>query len=119
VNWRASWTVQGIAFARCRRYATSVNGLRSNAACEEQFMTNHSLPILATVALTVDLPDENLTRGQLGTVVEHLQSDDELADLVEFDDENGDTYAVVAVRPEHLLVLHRQCRHARAKLAYA
>jgi hypothetical protein len=82
-------------------------------------MTNHSLPILATVALTVDLPDENLTRGQLGTVVEHLQSDDELADLVEFDDENGETYAVVAVRPEHLLVLHRQCRHARAKLAYA
>jgi uncharacterized protein DUF4926 len=31
------------------------------------------IPLLAFVALTEDFPGERLTRGQLGTVVEHLE----------------------------------------------
>jgi hypothetical protein len=82
-------------------------------------MTDHSLPILATVALIVDLPDENLSRGQIGTVVEHLRSDDEIAELVEFDDDGGEPFALVTVSPEHLILLHREHRVGRQKAAVA
>ena len=66
------------------------------------------IPLLATVALTEDLPDHKLTRGQIGTVVEHLERDGEQVLLVEFSDEQGQTYAMVDSRPEQLLVLHRK-----------
>ena len=71
---------------------------------------NSSIPILAPVALVVDLPEQNLTRGQIGTVVEHLESDGDLAELVEFADAGGRTYAIVPLKPEQLLVLHRRHR---------
>lgn len=31
------------------------------------------IPLLSTVALTENIPGSNLTRGQIGTVVEYLQ----------------------------------------------
>lgn len=68
----------------------------------------NSIPILAAVALIVDVPEENLTRGQIGTVVEHLESERERAELVEFADADGQTYAMVPLKPEQLLVLHRR-----------
>jgi hypothetical protein len=64
------------------------------------------------VALTEDLPGENLTRGQIGTVVEHLERDGDRALLVEFSDKQGKTYAMVPLRPEQLLVLHRDTEAA-------
>jgi hypothetical protein len=70
------------------------------------------IPLLALVALTEDLPDHRLTRGQIGTVVEQLERDGERALLVEFSDEQGQTYAMVPVRPEQLLVLHRNTEAA-------
>jgi hypothetical protein len=63
------------------------------------------IPLLALVALTEDIPSHRQTRGQIDTVVEHLKRDRERALLVEFSDERGQTYAMVPVRPEHLLVL--------------
>ena len=75
-------------------------------------MIDTSIPILATVALVVDVPEENLTRGQIGTVVEHLESGSDRAELVEFADTDGQTYAIVPLRPEQLLVLHRRHRAA-------
>lgn len=74
-------------------------------------MTNE-IPLLATVALTIDLPAERLTRGQIGTVVEHLQSSLGSAELVEFADAEGETYAMIAVQAKDLLVLHRRHRAA-------
>jgi len=65
------------------------------------------IPLLSLVALTEDLPDERLTRGQIGTVLEHLERDGDRALLVEFSDEQGQTHAMVPLRPEQLLVLHR------------
>lgn len=70
------------------------------------------IPLLALVALTEDLPDERLTRGQIGTVVENLERDGKRALLVEFSDEQGQTYAMVPVRPHQLLVLHRNTEAA-------
>ena len=70
------------------------------------------IPLLAPVALTEDLPDHKLTRGQIGTVVEHLEREGEHALLVEFSDEHGQTYAMVDIRPDQLIVLHRKTEAA-------
>jgi len=70
------------------------------------------IPLLSPVALTEDLPERRLTRGQLGTVVEHLERDGEKAVLVEFSDEQGQTYALVDLKPDQLMVLHRKTEAA-------
>jgi hypothetical protein len=71
-----------------------------------------TIPLPTLVALTEDLPDHRLTRGQIGTVVENLERDGKRALLVEFSDEQGQTYAMVPVRPQQLLVLHRDTEAA-------
>ena len=53
-----------------------------------------------------------LTRGQIGSVVEHLERDGREALLVEFSDDQGQTYAMVPLKPEQLLVLHRNTEAA-------
>jgi hypothetical protein len=69
-------------------------------------MANHLIPIFATVALTIDIPEEHLKRGQIGTVVEHLDSEDEEpAELVEFDDADGDVSTMVLVDPQNLVLV--------------
>ena len=70
------------------------------------------IPILAVVALLEDLPDRGLTRGQIGTVVEHLERDGEQALLVEFSDEQGRTYAIIDLNPDQLVALHRKTEAA-------
>jgi len=59
--------------------------------------------LLDVVALTQELPERDLSLGQVGTVVEFLASD---VYEVEFADNNGRTFAELAVRAEQLLVLH-------------
>jgi hypothetical protein len=66
------------------------------------------IPLLAYVAVSEDCPEKNLTRGQLGTVVEVLGTDDDPALLVEFADGSGQAYAFAEFRPEQLIVLHRK-----------
>lgn len=58
--------------------------------------------LLDTVALTEDVPAHSLSRGQVGTVVEVYESG---AVEVEFSDDEGRTYAMLALRPEQVLVL--------------
>jgi hypothetical protein len=60
------------------------------------------IQLLDVVALTVDLPEHGLARGQVGTVVEQLASD---AYEIEFSDDQGRTYAMVAIRADKLMVL--------------
>ncbi|MEI1377853.1 DUF4926 domain-containing protein [Nostoc sp. UHCC 0926] len=67
-------------------------------------MTKSTIKLLDIVALTVDLPEYNLYRGQVGTVVELLA--DGAAYEVEFSDRNGRTYESVGLRPEQIMVLH-------------
>ncbi len=55
------------------------------------------------VALTEDLPERKLERGQVGTVIEVLAPD---VFEVEFSDNDGRTYAELAIREDKLLVLH-------------
>ncbi|MCE9530134.1 MAG: DUF4926 domain-containing protein [Planctomycetes bacterium] len=64
-----------------------------------------AIQLLDVVALTEDLPQRSLVRGQVGTVVETLA---EGVFEVEFCDNDGKTYAMLALRAEQLLVLHYQ-----------
>ncbi|MEK8089898.1 DUF4926 domain-containing protein [Thermithiobacillus plumbiphilus] len=68
------------------------------------------MKLFDVVALTEDLPDRHLLRGQVGTLVESLAPD---VYEVEFADPDGRTYATVAVPASHLMALHHQ-PHATA-----
>lgn len=63
------------------------------------------IQLLDVVALTDDLPEKHLARGQVGTVVEKLSLD---TFEVEFSDDDGRTYAQLPLRASQLLVLHYQ-----------
>jgi Domain of unknown function (DUF4926) len=67
-------------------------------------MTRNKVELLEVVALTVDLPEYNLRRGQVGTAVELLAGG--TAFEVEFSDRNGRTYESIGLRPEQIMVLH-------------
>ena len=64
-----------------------------------------SIQLLDVVALTADLPERGLRRGQVGTVVELLAPG---VFEVDFSDDRGRTYASLALRVEQLMVLHYQ-----------
>ncbi len=64
--------------------------------------------LLDVVALLADLPEQRLVRGQVGTVVELLDG----AYEVEFCDDEGRTYAELALEPNQLLVLHHKPERA-------
>jgi hypothetical protein len=65
-------------------------------------MTN-TIKLLEVIALTVDLPEYHLWRGQVGTVVEILA--DGSAFEVEFCDRDGRTFESVGLRPNQIMVL--------------
>lgn len=60
--------------------------------------------LLDVVALTMDLPDKNLWRGQVGTIVEILANG--AAFEVEFCDREGRTFESLGLRPDQFMVLH-------------
>jgi hypothetical protein len=63
----------------------------------------HTTPrLLDVVALLSDVPANGLVRGQVGTVVEVLDG----AYEVEFSDDEGRTYAELALPADKLLTLH-------------
>jgi hypothetical protein len=63
---------------------------------------NHPIQLFDVVALTEDRPEDGLTRGQVGTVVEQLAPD---VFEVEFSDNDGQAYAMLALRADQLMVL--------------
>lgn len=69
------------------------------------------LRTLSVVALLEELPKYGLVRGQVGTVVEVLAPG---VYEVEFCDDEGRTYASVALRGDQLLELHYSPAHEAA-----
>ena len=75
-------------------------------------MAISTVKLLHVLALTVDLPEYNLWRGQVGTVVEELASG--AAFEVDFSDllaaalryRNGRTYESIGLPPDQIMVLH-------------
>ncbi|HWK45952.1 MAG TPA: DUF4926 domain-containing protein [Stellaceae bacterium] len=68
-----------------------------------------AIRLLDVVAVTADLPDRGLLRGQVGTVVETLAPN---VFEVEFSDDEGRAYAQLALRDSQLLVLHYRPQQA-------
>jgi hypothetical protein len=69
------------------------------------------IEVHSVVALIEDLPQEGLVRGQVGTVVETWAPD---VYEVEFSDDNGRTYALVALKGDQLMRLHHEPVHEAA-----
>jgi hypothetical protein len=61
------------------------------------------MKLLDVVALTEDVPERGLNRGQVGTIVEELAPG---VFEVEFADNEGRAYALLSLRAEQLMVLH-------------
>ena len=57
------------------------------------------LDLLSVVALTEDMPDRGLLRGQVGTIVETLAPG---SFEVEFSDLTGEAYCMAPIRAEKL-----------------
>ena len=68
-------------------------------------MSKDAFQLLAVVALTDDLPERGLVCGQVGTIVESLGPD---VFEVEFCDNDGRTYASLALKTSQLMVLHHE-----------
>jgi hypothetical protein len=66
------------------------------------------IKLLDVVALTTDIPQHNLYRGEIGAVVE-CYTDDSYD--VEFVAQDGYTYALVTVRADQLIPLREKPRH--------
>jgi hypothetical protein len=60
---------------------------------------------LTVVALLSDMPERNLRRGQVGTIVESVAPD---VYGVEFSDDEGRAYASLALPAAKLIRLHHQ-----------
>ena len=69
------------------------------------------LELLSMVALLEDSKDHKLLRGQVGTIVERLAPG---VYEVEFSDDEGRTYASLALRVDQLLPLHHEPSHQAA-----
>ena len=69
------------------------------------------IEMLSVVALLEDLPEKGLLRGQVGTVVEDLAPG---VYEIEFSDDDGRTYASLALRAEQLMRLHHEPSHQAA-----
>jgi hypothetical protein len=61
------------------------------------------IKVLDVVALTENVQQHGLRRGEVGTVVERWKDG---AYEVEFSDDSGEAYAFVALQPEQLMKLH-------------
>lgn len=67
------------------------------------------IKILDAVAVTEDLPEHGLRRGEVGTVVDVWKDG---AFEVEFSDESGEAYNFVALSAEKLMPLYYRHREA-------
>ncbi|PYI87207.1 MAG: DUF4926 domain-containing protein [Verrucomicrobia bacterium] len=72
------------------------------------------IKLLEAVALLEDLPERKLRAGEVGTVVEVL---DPNVYEVEFCDEQGETYAELALRGEQIVPLHTKGKPLKSVLA--
>jgi hypothetical protein len=93
------------------------NGRRLAAADEllctigKEELVMADIELLSVVALLEDLPGEGLVRGQVGTVVENWAPG---VYEIEFSDDKGRTYAMVALKAEQLMRLHHEPTHQAA-----
>jgi hypothetical protein len=96
-------------FANWPANATVRNLLRLGLSQSRSSETLSAIRLLDVVALTTDVPDKGLVRGQVGTVIEVLGPQ---VYEIEFSDDSGRTYAQLPLRGDQLLVLHYEPQQA-------
>lgn len=79
-------------------------------------MTNQ-FKLLDVVTLLVDLPDYNLQKGQVGTIVELLAGNN--AYEVEFSDSHGCTFASLGLTSNQIMLLHFEPVRPNSAIALA
>ncbi len=67
---------------------------------------NSNPKLLDVVALLNDKPDKNLSKGQVGTIVEQL--DEDVFEVEFIDTKTGDTIALETLKSNELILLHFQ-----------
>ena len=67
------------------------------------------IKVLDVVALTEDVPEHSLRRGEVGTVVDRWKDG---VFEVEFSDDTGEAYAFAALRADQMLPLYHRKRDA-------
>ena len=67
------------------------------------------IKVLDVVALTENVPEHGLRRGEVGTVVDRWKDG---VYEVEFSDDTGEAYAFAALRADQLLQLYHRKRDA-------
>jgi len=68
-------------------------------------MAQNEFRLLDAVALLIDLPERQLARGEVGTIVEILAPN---VYEVEFCNDDGETYSELALRGDQIVALHNQ-----------
>lgn len=66
-------------------------------------MTNNKFKLLDTVALTKDMPEKKLIKGQVGAIIEQWE---EGVYEVEFTDKKSKSSTFLAAKVEDLMLLH-------------
>ena len=74
--------------------------------CNQEPTEKGKIKLLDVVAPTQDVPEHNLKRGEVGTVVEILSNGE--AFEVEFSDDNGQMYKCLSFLVSQLTVLHHE-----------
>ena len=78
----------------------------NNLLCDEEaLMQKRKIKLLDTIALVEDIPSRKLKRGEVGTVVEILAPE---VYEVEFCDDDGQTYAELALRADQIIPLRNR-----------
>jgi hypothetical protein len=67
-------------------------------------LMTESFHLFDVVAIIVDLPEQNLRHGQVGTIIDILE--DGKAFEVEFSDRDGKVYASLGLHPEQMMHLY-------------
>ena len=91
---------------RTTKHPEGLTGGREVVSEARTTSTNSPIKLLDVVALTQDVPEHNLKRGEVGTVVEILSNGE--AFEVEFSDDNGQMYKCLSFLASQLTVLHHE-----------
>ena len=75
------------------------------------------IELLDSVALACDVPSQGLSAGEIGTVVEVYGGNS--AYEVEFCDDDGRTYGLLALKAHHIVPLHNCGRAFKRELQSA
>ena len=91
---------------RTTKHPEGLTGGREVVSEARTTSTNSAIKLLDVVVLMQDVPEHNLKRGEVGTVVEILSNGE--AYEVEFSDDNGQMYKCLSFPVSQLEVFHQE-----------